>query len=221
MKARTTTLLFLSFVSVMLMPHCSLAVAEDNDTMTEEDKTALRAMEKAYAAEETEDSQVKPTDSQASEIRNPVCNMEATVTSVGANTENPAYYDVKVEIKNMTVSQATTGSACGGIYQRQIEKTGQIMKASDYQNEPLDAGDDINAQVQFVTEGGMQGYLLSNIVVTSSATPAAGAQDAAEKDDSGEKKADSTKALVGAFSLVTLLILVGMIYLSRDKSRKF
>jgi hypothetical protein len=205
----------------MLMPHCSLAIGLDTDRQTEEEQASLRAIEEARAAEATEapyqttgEAVNNPT------ITNPVCNMEATVTSIGVSAANPDYYDVKVEIKNMTVSQATTESACGGVYQRQIEKTGQIMRASDYQNEPVEVGDDINAQVQLMDEGDIQGYFLSNTTVTSSAAPAAAAQGTAEDNNSIEEKADSTKILIGAFSLVTLLILVGMIYASRDKSKK-
>ncbi len=221
MKKQTTVLFSLSLISAMLMPHCSLAFGLDRDAQAEQEKAALQALQSAHAAEEdAADFKATETAPRESGMKNPVCNMEATVTSVEANAANPAYYVVKTEIKNITVSQATSESACDGAYQRQLEKAGQIMKASDYQSEPVKAGDDINARVQFAAEEGMQGYFLSNVAVTSSAAPAAEANDEPGKSGSMEKKEDSTKTLIGAFGLVTLLMVAGIIYASRDKSKK-
>lgn len=222
MKVRMTASFFFFLLPALLLPHCSLAVAEDNDAITDKDKAALQAIEKAYAAEESgDDSQTVPSAAAVSDIKNPVCNMEATVTSVGINQENPAYYDLKVEIRNLTVSQATAATACGGIYKKQIENTGQLMRTSDYEKEPVNVGDDIKAQVQFNRDGSLQGYFLSNIAVTSPIASAAAVTKTDQPADSRGAEEGSTKNIIAAFSLLTLVILVGMIYASRDKSKKF
>jgi len=221
MKAQTTVLIFLLFASVLLMPHHSLAVAEDNDAITAEERASLRAIEESYAAEETESSyRISGEAAQNPIIANPICNIEATVTSIETNADNPAYYNTKIDIKNMTVSQAVTESACGGVYRKQIEKTGQIMPASEYQKEAIKAGDDIRAQVEFKDDGTMKGYFLSNVTVTSPAPEPAAPQETEQKNNSMQEKKDSTNTLIGAFSLLTLVILVGMIYAARDKSKK-
>ena len=208
MKQKINLLLPLLALS-LLSPQFSQALAlSQEDATIPEDKAAVN--------QETD----------VSSVPGPICILDATVRTVRKNSANPDYYDVSFKINGINAAEVNATSPCDESYATQIEKSGQIIKASDYLKQAIQEGDNIKTEVEFANDGILTGYFLSNILVTNqsdkiqSQTSQEEAAVAAANNQSANNKNDSFRKLIGAFSLLTILILAGMIYSTRDKTKK-
>lgn len=200
MELKKTDLLFLALALVLLAPQNSHAIALSKDSA---------ATPSAEAAAETPPSE------------GPACNLEATVRSIQQNAEKPEYYDVSVEINGINATEPDTVSVCSQNYANQIEKTGQILKASLYQEKAIREGDGIKAQVQFEGDGTMSGYFLKDIQIIRQSDIQVPNQTETEDYTADDgvliKENDSTKMLFASLTILTLFALSAMIYSTREK----
>lgn len=200
MELKKTDLLFLAFALILLAPQNSHAIALSKD---------VAAATPTEAVTETPPSE------------GPECNIEATVRSIQQNATHSEYYDVSVEINGINATETDTVSVCSQNYANQIEKTGQILKASLYQEKAIREGDGIKAQVKFEGDGTMSGYFLKDIQIIRQSdieTPnQTGDEDNTADDAILVKKNDSTKMLFASLTILTLFALSAMIYSTREK----
>lgn len=189
MKSQKTFLLFPLLALSLLSPQYSHAIALDQS-----------------ATDETVTKEV----TEAVPIQSPVCNLEAAVLTAEKNPDNPDYYDVNVDVKNINISEASEATACNADYGEQIRKSGLILKTSDYLKQAVKKGDVIRAKVRFGSDGTLTGYFPSSIEVTGQVSDKGQTATAA--------KNDSTRRVIEAVSLLTILVLAGMIYSSRKRT---
>ena len=188
MKLQKTFLLFPLLALCLLLPQYSYAVALN------------QSADGAITKEVTE---APPTES-------PVCNLEANILAIEKNPANGDYYDVSIEVNSVNISRASEPSACDANYGEQIRKSGLTLKTSEYLKQVVQKGDIIRAKVRFTGDGTLTGYFLSDIQITG------------QVDDKGQTataaKAASTEKVIGAVSILTIMVLAGMIYSSRKRT---
>jgi len=190
-------LLVLALIGLLSLPQDSSANALSRDT------------EAAPAASAEENVATAADDS------SPACIIEGTVRTVRQNTASPDYYDVSIELSGISAVSGEGAGNCDGKYASQIEKAGQILRASDYLKKAIKEEDGVKAKITFGSDGNMTGFFLSDIQITDEAATLADKKidttKTAKKDD------DSTKMLFGALGLVLVFTLSAMVYSTRTK----
>lgn len=164
----------------------------------------------AAALEQSKPNAVTKEVTEAPPIQSPVCNLEATVLTAEKNPDNPDYYDIGVDVNSINISEASEATACSADYGEQLRKSGLILKTSDYLRQAVKKGDVIRAKVRFGSDGILTGYFPSSIEITG------------QVSDNGQTatatKNDSTRRVIESVSLLTILVLAGMIYSSRKRT---
>ena len=209
MKSQKAFLSFSLFALALLSPQFSQALAPSQENAT-------------ISTDETATNQ----ETDVSSVPGPICILDATVRTVQKNSLNPDYYDVNLKINGISAAEANATSLCDESYAAQIEKSGQVIETSDYLKQAMQEGDSIKAEVESANDGTLTGYFLSNILIANqsdkiqSQTGQEESAVAAANNQPANNKNDSFQKLIGAFSLLTILILAGMIYSARDKTKK-
>lgn len=189
MKPQKPFLLFPLLAFSLLSPQYSHAIALDQS-----------AMSGTVTKEVTE----------AAPIQSPICNLEANVLTAEKNPDNPDYYDIGVDVNSINISEASEATACSADYGEQLRKSGLILKTSDYLRQAVKKGDVIRAKVRFGSDGILTGYFPSSIEITGQVSDNGQTATAA--------KNDSTRRVIESVSLLTILVLAGMIYSSRKRT---
>lgn len=198
MKIEPTPLLLAALALGLSFPQVSQAVALS--------KAATDTVSAAETIAETPPSE------------SPACVLEGTVRSAEENTTDSHYFDISIEFNSFSATQEKYISSCDTGYGSQIEKAGQIMKAADFENQALQVGDSVKANVKFESDGKRTGYFLSDIKIISKAE-ADGNTTAQESVDSAatQKKNDSFLTLISGFSVITIVVLAFVIIASQKR----
>lgn len=181
MELKKKDFLFLFLLGVMLSPRPSQALALS-----------------ASAAETPE----------APPVTSPICDVEAVVLDAAVSPQAD-YYDIALQIQSISAYKSETSSACSASYGTQMEKSGLILSAAEYQTVPLTKGDTIKAMATFDGNGAVTGYFLHDVQVTGkTATTGSGAGNQVAAPETSD--CDETPLI--AFSIVSIMALAAMAY---------
>ena len=77
------------------------------------------------------------------------------------------YYKVTLDITNINTFQPEGASSCDNSYIEFAEKTGQILKLTEFNKNRIQAGQKIKAKIHFQGDEWLNGYYLSDIQILS------------------------------------------------------
>ncbi|MFA7169550.1 MAG: hypothetical protein WC178_01720 [Candidatus Paceibacterota bacterium] len=173
----------------------------------------------AFALCSPQFSQAAALSTQAEEVaetppsQSPICDIKATVSAV-QKSEISNYYNITLEINDISTYKAEIASACNNNYASQIQKSGQILSASEYELNPIQEGDAIKAMVVFDSDMSVAGYFLHDVQITSKKKIAEQAPVSQFEDTTTEDYGEET------YLAFTILAIAGLIIVASVSKKK-